>query len=356
MQYKKLLLLFSVYFISCCILLVSAFSFDFSEKKDVEAQAIVKCGGDTDDELHKHEQQDNDYEHHLDYAHAHDHGCGYKDHGDDDNNDSNYISRASVSILVDGKTYRIPCGAGDFDISQICSDACGNDVTASETATLVYENGTGTIVSIIAYGTGTNIIPLQYICEQKSDSCGVKCSPNQNCINACPTGQHCALSNNVTIYQCVYDNIPNSCGVRDPCLRCPVIKIGEATCVCINSVFTTVPDCYESFNWNGDFFVDDENYASPPNNVINKFRGSSYISRNKPFNMISVFLGNPPFGAKKAITTFTAILKGRQVGAPVIATQNGAVYTFPAQSQNIHLLQITPVGESQFFALDDFTV
>ncbi|CAM0142186.1 unnamed protein product, partial [Umbelopsis sp. WA50703] len=106
MQNKTLLVLFSVFLISCFAIAVSAFSFGSSENKVVDAQEIVKRGGGGDEDEHKHKHghdDDNDDEHD-------------DDHGHDDKDNCH----ESASFLLHGTTYKIPCGTGAVKIDNLC--------------------------------------------------------------------------------------------------------------------------------------------------------------------------------------------------------------------------------------------
>ncbi|KAJ2957090.1 hypothetical protein NQZ79_g7141 [Umbelopsis isabellina] len=160
MQNKTLLILISVYLISCFAIAVSAFSFSSSDKKDVGAQGIVKRGGDHDDDDHKHDDDDHGKK---------DHGHDEDDHDDDDCRDA--ISKASASFLIGGSTYKIPCGTGAVNINNICYEALGGGSGVGggpgaglNSAVLVFGSGTGAVTSSFACGTATLTVPLQPIC------------------------------------------------------------------------------------------------------------------------------------------------------------------------------------------------
>ncbi|KAG2172084.1 hypothetical protein INT43_001561 [Umbelopsis isabellina] len=161
MQNKTLLVLFSVFLISCFALTVSAFSFGSSDKKDVGAQEIVKRGGgeDKDDDDHKHGHDDDDHE---------DDGHG---HGDDECDDA--ISRASASFAVGGKTYKIPCGTGAVDIEDICTEAVlGAGGIGSGEAVVVFGTGTGAITTAYPCGSGSSNVDLDALCAAGGPSGG----------------------------------------------------------------------------------------------------------------------------------------------------------------------------------------
>ncbi|KAJ2962389.1 hypothetical protein NQZ79_g2576 [Umbelopsis isabellina] len=233
MRGKALLILFSAYLISCSILAVSAFTFGSSDKKDLGAQGIVKLEEDNDDYHHKHDHGDDGHGK-LDDDHGHDnddHGEHDDDHGHGhgDNNCSDKVSRTSVSVFVGGKAYCIPCGTGAVDINSICSDAC-DGVTASETATLVFGTGTGAITSVVACGTGTNIIPLQSLCAQ--DPCSLCPTPDNGqatCVSG-TCGYSCNSGYAACNDTCVNDQTDiNNCGACGNLCSNPTN--GQATCI-----------------------------------------------------------------------------------------------------------------------------
>lgn len=166
MQNKTLLVLFTVFVISCFALAVSAFSFGSSDKKNVGAQEIVKRGGDKDDDDHKHGHDDDDHEDKHEKHDDHD----KHDHDDEDCDDC--VARASASFEVGGKTYKIPCGTGVVDIDQICTEAViGTDFSGGVgSATLVFGTGSLAITSAVPCGTGTNNVDLNSVCNRQTNT------------------------------------------------------------------------------------------------------------------------------------------------------------------------------------------